>query len=169
MQLGATVIDYLASNQVFVFGSNATGFHGAGAAGLALRGDHRNNWRKDTWFKKAMRAPEGSRNRVGNWAVFGVSRGFQQGESGKSYAIQTIERPGEKRSTTRKEIYFQLVELWAFIKEHPEWEFLICPLGEGYAGYTKAEMDEVWAFLLKKHGTPFNVNFLRDGSVKDMT
>ena len=73
------MIDYLASNQVFVFGSNATGFHGAGAAGLGLRGDHRNNWKKDETFRLAMRSPEGSPHRVGKWAVFGVARGFQQG------------------------------------------------------------------------------------------
>ena len=61
------------------------------------------------------------------------------------------------------------MELWAFVNGHPEWEFLICPLGEGYAGYSKVEMDEVWAFLLKKHGKPDNATFIGDGFGKGMT
>jgi hypothetical protein len=35
----------LKPNEVFVFGSNSTGFHGA--AGLACWGDSRNTWRND--------------------------------------------------------------------------------------------------------------------------
>ena len=84
----------LAPNEIFVFGSNRDGFHGAGGAGLACRGDAANTWRRDDWFKRAMVAPPGDPARVGRWAVFGVARGFQVGRSGRSYAVQTIERPG---------------------------------------------------------------------------
>jgi hypothetical protein len=36
--------------EVLVFGSNRSGFHGAGSAGLAFRGDSRNTWRSDPFF-----------------------------------------------------------------------------------------------------------------------
>ena len=90
-----SMVTTLQTNEVFVFGSNGQGFHGAGTAGLALRGDARNNWRQDAWFLAASR---GENDGVGRWAVFGVARGFQQGRQGKSYAIQTVTRPARVRA-----------------------------------------------------------------------
>lgn len=121
----------LAPNEIFVFGSNRDGFHGAGGAGLACRGDAANTWRRDAWFKRAMEARPGDDARIGRWAVFGVARGFQVGRSGRSYAIQTIERPGAHRSTSRREIYRQLV---AFARTRPSDSFVVTPLGERYSG-----------------------------------
>ena len=155
------MITELKANEVFVFGSNGTGFHGAGAAGFACRGDSRNTWRQDTWFQRAMKSLEGSEDRVGKWAVYGVALGFQQGREGQSYAIQTVTRPGAKRSVTRREIYYQLVDLWEVIRNEPSKVFLITPLGEGYAGYTHEEMKEVWDFLILKHGERSNVRFIK--------
>jgi len=68
-------INVLESWQIFVFGTNSSGFHGAGAAGIAFRSESRNTWRTDPWFQMAMTSPVGSQERVGRWAVFGVSRG----------------------------------------------------------------------------------------------
>src|SRR5215207_2445888 len=121
----------LAPNEVFVFGSNRDGFHGAGGAGLACRGDAANTWRQDPWFKRAKDARTGDAARIGRWAVFGVAKGFQIGRCGRSYAVQTIERPGARRSTSRREIYRQLVELVAFARTRPDDSFLVTPLGEG--------------------------------------
>lgn len=134
------IITSLAPNEIFVFGSNRSGFHGAGAAGLACRGDAANTWRDDPWFLKAMKAPVGSPDRVGKWAVYGVGRGWQQGREGMSYAIQTIERPGLKRSTPLADIEEQLGELFRFADEHSEWTFLMTPIGAGLSGYTAREM-----------------------------
>lgn len=159
----------LGPDEVFVFGSNEGGFHGAGAAGLACRGTATNNWRQDDWFLAAMKAPPGDERRVGRWATFGVARGYQVGTGGRSYAIATVTRPGARRSITRRDIYYQLVELWAFAEAHPELTFLVTPLGEGYAGYTRAEMEEVWDFLLAKHGSPPNVVFVRPTGTRDDT
>jgi len=150
-------------DDVFVFGSNATGFHGAGAAGLACRGEAFNTWRKDQWFLKAMKAPVGSPDRIGKRAVYGVARGFQEGSEGRSYAIQTIVRPGLKRSTSLAEIQTQLLELWDFSAAHPDWTFLITPLGEGYAGYTHAEMQTVWEWIRSTKGERENWKFLQGG------
>ena len=119
------------SRVVYVFGSNGQGFHGAGQAGWVCRGDSLNNWRTDSWFQAAMRAAVGSKDRIGKRAVFGIARGFQEGTEGCSYAIQTVTRPGQRRSVSLEEIYKQLVELWDFAKQHPE----ICRLHQGRDGW----------------------------------
>lgn len=73
-----------------------------------------------------------------------MARGFQEGKEGKSYAIQTIVRPGAKRSTPLKEIQKQLIELSMFATRHQEYDFLMTPVGSGLAGWTDEEMREVW-------------------------
>jgi len=151
----------LAPNEIFVFGSNRDGFHGAGGAGLACRGDAANTWRRDDWFKRAMVAPPGDPAHIGRWAVFGVARGFQVGRTGRSYAVQTIERPGAHRSTSRREIYRQLAELVAFARTRPGDTFVVTPLGERYSGYTREEMGIVWRELHSRHGLPPNLRFVR--------
>jgi hypothetical protein len=157
-------IDLLLPHEVFVFGSNGDGFHGAGAAGLACRGDAANTWRQDEWFNKAMEAPMGDPARVGRWAVFGVARGFQMGRSGCSYAVQTIDRPRRRRSTSRREIYHQLVELVSFARSRPDLSFVVTPLGEGYSGYSREEMAVVWRELHARVGIPDTFRFIRLGS-----
>jgi hypothetical protein len=151
----------LAANEVFVFGSNADGFHGAGSAGQAFRGVAENTWRTDEAFRRARHASAGDEARVGTWAVFGVARGYQEGRDGRSYAVQTVERPGARRSTSRRAIYSQLVTLVAFAQEHPALTFIITPLGEGYSGYTREEMAEVWRELHARIGIPSNFRFVR--------
>lgn len=146
-----SIIDSLENNEVFVFGSNATGFHGAGAAGLAFRGEHRNTWRQDKFFLKAMKAPVGHSDRIGKWAIFGIARGYQRGTEGASYAIQTIVKPGLKRSVTRREIYYQLLELSRFALQHPELTFLVTKLGCGLAGYTEEEIKEIFKYWCEEH------------------
>lgn len=133
----------LKPDEVFIFGSNSTGFHGAGAAGLACRGDSNNSWRTDAWFLRALRSPIGSPDRIGKWAIVGVSRGFQKGKEGKSYAIQTIESPGKRRSISLEEIFSQLLQLADFAREHPQYKFIMTPIGVGYAGWTSEEMTEI--------------------------
>lgn len=155
------LITELRPNEVFVFGSNAQGFHGAGAAGLACRGDARNNWREDEWFLKAMRSPPGSPDRVGKWAVLGVAEGYQEGREGKSFSVVTIAYPGQPRSIGRWQIYLQLIELWRFAIDHPWLTFLVTRLGEGNAGYTREEMREVWDYLLQHHGRHDNIDLSR--------
>lgn len=154
------IINKLREEEVFVFGSNAQGFHGAGAAGLAFRGDALNTWREDEHFCKALRAPAGSVARVGKWAVLGVARGFQVGTEGKSYGIVTVTRPGARRSISRREICLQLIELWQFATANPHLVFLMTPVGCGYAGYSPAEMQEVLDYVINKYGAPENIRNL---------
>ena len=150
-------ITSLPSNCVFIFGSNSTGFHGAGAAGLACRGTAENTWRDDPWFNQAKNSPQGSPKRIGKWAVYGVPRGFQEGREGKSYAIETIRHPGMKRTTPIPEIEDQIVTLIHFAKAHPELEFLMTPVGAKYAGYTSEEMQNCLNRALQKAGHPENL------------
>lgn len=150
----------LGDNIVYVFGSNATGFHGAGSAGLACRGVSENTWREDQWFLTAMKSPEGSKERIGQWAVFGVARGFQEGREGKSYAIQTIKRPGWKRSLPLSEIKDQLIEMAEYARIHPEFQFHMTPVGAGLAGWTNAEMKKIWDEVKDK--MPENVVYPQD-------
>lgn len=154
----------LAPHECFVFGSNRAGFHGAGAAGFAHRGDGRNTWRSDAAFRDQMaRHRRGERGEAlrGRWSVYGMGRGYQQGRLGQSYAVMTVQRPGDKRSVTLREIYAQLLELRAFSLAHPELCFLITPLGEGGAGYTETEMERVWQTLETRWGFPENWHFIR--------
>lgn len=145
------IITELLPNQVFVFGSNAEGFHGAGSAGFACRGTALNTWRKDQWFLDAMKSAVGSPKRVGKWAVYGVACGLQKGREGLSYGIKTIQRPGAKKSTPLSEIRKQVAELYEFAKANPQYEFLVTRLGEGYSGYTQEEMlDDVWMPLAQQ-------------------
>ena len=109
-------ITSLAPEEVFVFGSNQHGFHGAGLAGFACRGDSKNTWRNDAWFLEAMNSKPDSEDRIGKWAIYGVSRGFQQGSEGMSYAIQTVIKPGQRRSVSIQDIKKQVVQLWDFAK-----------------------------------------------------
>jgi hypothetical protein len=138
------MITTLKENEVFVFGSNLAGFHGAGSAGLACRGDARNTWRTDPWFLKAKISPVGSPARIGKWAVFGVARGLQVGTEGMSYAIVTIERPGWKRSISLRVIQEQLENMAAFAQLRPEYTLLMTPVGAGLAGWSNDEMRGVW-------------------------
>lgn len=133
---------------VIVFGSNEQGFHGAGAAGFVMRNDFANTWRSDPTFLAAMRAPPGSPLRIGHRAVFGIGRGFQEGHHGASYAICTVTRPGARRSISLTEIELQLQTFMKFAASHPSWTFTILNIGTGYAGYTPAEMEQVWSRLL---------------------
>ena len=147
-------ITELQENEVFVFGSNTTGFHGAGAAGFACRGDARNTWRQDEWFLAAMKAPIGSEKRVGKWAVYGVGRGFQVGREGKSYGIDTIKIPGQKRSTPLSDIKKQIEELNIFAKNNKQFKFLVTKIGSALAGYT---VEEIRSLFVEVHQIEDNI------------
>ncbi len=145
-----TLITHLAPNQVFVFGSNTGGFHGAGSAGYAMRGTAANTWRTDKTFLRAMQAPIGHPDRIGRWAVYGIARGWQQGYEGASYAIQTIQRPGEKRSTPLSEIEDQIADLFYWARQHSDNEVLFTPVGTGLSGWTAEEMADTLKRAVKR-------------------
>ena len=144
-------ITKLKSNQVFVFGSNMDGFHGAGAAGFASFGELRNAWRKHKYDEK----PNGWK---GRWNEKGRSEGFQEGTEGKSYAIPTIRAPGFKRSIPLEIIRKAVVRFYIFALSHPELEFMVAYSvgGSNMNGYADDEMASVFE---QRAGIPENVVF----------
>ena len=90
-------ISALASNEVFVFGSNILGHHAGGAARIACK-------------------------------QFGAVWGQGTGLQGQSYAIPTMQGGV---NTIRPYVD----EFLAFAKAHPEWTFLVTPIGCGIAGF----------------------------------
>ena len=132
-------IESLEENQVFVFGSNRQGFHGAGAAGFASFGIPGNSWRKFNYDKW----PDGMK---GMWNVKGVAEGYQEGEKGRSYAIPTVEKPGKRLSINRNGVIEGIVRMYQFARENPDLEFLVAyDNSPNLNGYSPAEMAELFA------------------------
>lgn len=143
-----TKITELKPNEVLVFGANSQGFHGAGLAGYACRGETDFSWRNDPWFNRARTSPVGSLERVGKWCIFGVARGWSKGREGMGYAIETIKVAGQKRSTPLSDIQNQFVNLFVFCEEHQQWRFLMTDIGCGLAGYSEQEMANTFMIAL---------------------
>lgn len=128
------LITSLLPNQVFVFGSNIQGFHGAGAAGFASFGKHGNVWRDEAYATK-------SNGWKGLWNVKGVGEGFQEGTKGKSYAVPTVLRPNARRSRTKDEIVHSILFMYQFAYKNPQWEFLVSDSSmNGYSDYEMGQM-----------------------------
>jgi hypothetical protein len=150
-------IKTLSDHDVFVFGSNLDGFHGAGAAGFATFGVTGNQWRKFDYGNK----PAGWQ---GRWTVKGIGEGFQQGTHGWSYAIPTIVRPGARKSLTPSDIKANISTFYKAAKRNPAWRFLVAfSVGNrNLNGYSSAEM--VSFFSVDK--PPSNVVFERRFSAR---
>lgn len=126
-------IKALKENEVFVIGTNASGFHGAGSAGFSSFNEPGNVWRKydyDSW-------PNGTK---GKWNIKGTARGLMQGAVGKSYGIQTVTRPGAKRSVSLDEIKEQIDTFKIFAESNPELIFYVSFGSGGLNGYSAEEM-----------------------------
>jgi hypothetical protein len=97
-------ITHLEPDQIFVFGSNESGIHGAGAAQHALQ--------------------------------WGAKRGVGFGRSGQTYAIPTREfYNGRLRTLDRDRIRNYVIGFLDYAQTHADLEFLVTPIGCGYAGY----------------------------------
>lgn len=156
----------LLPNQIFVFGSDSRGHHAAGTAGIAMRGDWRENEASDEAFLHALqtRGP-------GEWTEYGHVQGPSKGRSGKSYAVQTTagtsrsvpledgsvwEQGRGKWLTLLPDLKTQIERLCAFAQEKPDLEFLVPELGTGASGYTEEDWDRLWA----QFDPPANLKFI---------
>lgn len=126
----------LKENEVYVFGTNDSGFHGAGSAGHAFRFDNHCNWRFDDSFIKAMNSFIGSPERVGKWAVYGQSTGLMEGQKGKSYGIPTIKQAGKKCSKSLDDINASVYIFTGFAIKNPHLTFYVVELGTQLAGWS---------------------------------
>lgn len=147
------LITYLGANQVFVFGSNLQGFHGAGSAGYASFNVTGNHWREFGYGSK----PNGWK---GKWNVKGIGEGFQEGEIGKSYALPTVTRAGAKRSRLPGDIISSIRKLYNFANLHSAWDFLIAQENKtGLNGYSAQEMSQMFSSFSIPNNCLFNEEF----------
>lgn len=138
----SSMIQELKENEVFVFGTNGSGFHGAGAAGYAMLHVQGNLWRS-TYVPGTTKYLDQVPDRTpGYWAQKGISTGLMTGLYGKSYGIQTVTHPGARRSIPLLSIKNQLIQLNNHISE-TGYSYIVAPLAIGYGGYTKHEMADV--------------------------
>ena len=131
-------INKLNQEDVFVFGANLRGFHGAGAAGFASFNISGNVWRKFNYNKY----PNGTKFK---WNIKGTN-GFQEGTDGKSYAIPTIKFPGKKRSLSEYHIVKSISNFYIFAIQHPEYRFLVAYKcnSKNLNGYNDIEMAQMF-------------------------
>lgn len=148
-------ITELKDNEVFIFGSNLSGFHGAGAAGFASFNESGNVWRKYNYDKLA----NGWR---GRWNIKGVGWGYQEGTHGASYAIPTVKRAGEKRSLTLEQIRKHIEVFHSFACGMRHKTFYVA---QGYAinlnGHSTDELRSIWFDnLIWPNNVYFNEEFV---------
>lgn len=143
-------ITSLENNEVFVFTSNDSGFHGGGSAGFASFGRAGNVWREENYDKK----PNGF---LGRWNVKGKAEGIQQGTDGRSYAIPSVTKPGARRSKTPEQITKGINTFYKYAVSHPNDKFYVAQSAKpGYNGYQPEEMATMWGHM----PIPHNVYFL---------
>jgi hypothetical protein len=134
-------ITTLDKNEVFVFGSNLLGFHGAGSAGFATFNVPGNHWREydyDEW-------PDGTQ---GCWNIKGVGWGYQIGTLGASYAIPTVTQAGKRRSMPLEKIAGHVRTFYNFARALPDWKFFVAQEDKvGYNGYAPDEMAKTWGMF----------------------
>ena len=131
-------VSMLKANEVFVFGSNLIGFHGAGAAGFASFGVSGNHWRDRDYASK----PDGWK---GRWNVKGMSVGYQEGTEGASYALPTMTAPGKPAKLNH--IRRNIKQLYRYAEDNPDKNFLIAYTIKGYNinGYSNLQMAQQFA------------------------
>ena len=151
----------LEPNQVFVFGANTAGHHGAGSAGYAQR---KNGNADYTVY------PVGTK---GYWSEYGVVNQLMQGTNGKSFGIVTKDAVIENNKVTMKSknsvplttIEDSVVKMLEVATAHPELEFLVSAFGSNYAGWTPPQIRAI----LKRHRDeiPDNVILPKSYEVRD--
>lgn len=108
------VVTSIKPNQIFVFGANEKGIHGAGSAKAAN-------------------------------TKFGAKYGETDGPTGQSYAIVTKKTPSEKY-TTKDEVEKSIAKFVKYASENPDKEFIVTPVGTGYAGFIDEEIFDIFEY-----------------------
>lgn len=135
-------ITKLNPNEIFVFGSNKQGHHAGGAAAYAC-------------------------------VNFGAEWGNGYGLQGQSYAIPTLSFAGgtEDHRLPLNEITAYVEEFIKFAKQHPEYVFLVTPIGCGIAGFTAEQIAPMFkkALRVKNIYLPkLFIDILGQGALKKM-
>lgn len=119
MRIAPEMITNLATDEVFVFGSNKEGLHAGGAAKVAMK--------------------------------WGAEWGNGFGLQGHTYAIPTLSYPGGSKGhmLSLEEINGYVQEFIAFAKQHPEYKFMVTPIGCGIAGFTEEQIAPMFKNAVK--------------------
>jgi len=151
MRTYSGIIRELGPRDIFVFGSNLQGFHGAGSVGFASFGVAGNRWRE---FGYAQRPSMWK----GRWNIKGQGEGLQHGTHGWSYALPTVTKAGAKRSRSFNEIVISIVQLYTVARRNTAWTFFVAASGSGGSlnGYTT---EEFAAMFVSAGPIPDNVSF----------
>jgi len=119
MQIYTGSIVALENDEVFVFDSNAKGFHGANYAGYASFGVNGNQWRRFNYGQK-------DNGWKGRWNVKGCGSGMQRGTDGSSYALPTMNSHLSKVGIDKERIIDSITELYKVVVNSQPWKFLVC-------------------------------------------
>lgn len=124
-------INNLNKNQIFVFGSNTQGHHGAGTAALCL-------------------------NKYG--AIYGKASGIQGQSYG---LITTDLTNHKFPSRTPKQILQEIKKFYQYAESKPELEFLVAYTANGYnlCGYTSKELAQLFSSLTIPNNVIFEDKF----------
>ena len=145
-------ITELKEDEVFVFGANLGGFHGAGSAGFASFGEAGNKWRDYKYDQK----PNGWK---GFWNVKGVGKGPQVGTEGKSYALPTVRKIGSAIMPL-EEIKGHITELREFMLERPHLKFYVAQDAvPGLCGHTPQDMADAYSIVKDVDNVYFKEEF----------
>lgn len=134
-------ITHLQEDEVFVFGANLDGFHGAGSAGYASFGEFGNKWREFNYGSK----PKGWK---GKWNEKGKV-GPQVGTEGKSYGLPTVTKVGCKRS-----LNIDFKPLFECCRRNPQWKFYFAQTAE--TGLNGWSVNEIVRFINEALPIPDN-------------
>lgn len=74
--------------------------------------------------------------RINHGAVYGQADGLQ----GNSYAIVTKELRRDEDPVTLTEVLQNVIRFLRFAGRHPEWDFLVTPVGCGLAGFSPKDI-----------------------------
>jgi hypothetical protein len=121
------LVKSLEDHQVFVFGSNPEGRHGAGAARVAA--DH---------YGAIMGKGRGHMGKSYGLVTKNLTPNYFEEESGITYV-----KAGE-RSVSKLQMLFNLIDLYLYARKNPNLEFLIAYTpAPNLNGYTPLEMAEL--------------------------
>lgn len=134
LQTFSGLVTQLKDNEVFVFGSNINGIHGAGSAGFA---------------------------RKAGWSEEGVGEGPQSGPNGKSYAIPTVAQLDAPRpSRSHDEVKRSVRKLYRYMVENPDLTFYVTQAGTpGLSGFSVTEMARFYSCLPIPKNAVFDETF----------
>lgn len=139
------LITSLKPNEIFVFGSNPEGRHGGGTARIA----HQH-------YGADLGNGRGIQGQSYGLVTKNLKAGFTEQSTNITYEIE-----GE-RSVSKKQILFNILELYLYAEKHKDKDFLIAyTTGPNLNGYTPKEMADMFTFFPVPDNIVFNDELIK--------